>query len=284
MTLQMYYHLFYPRTDKLTGEMIPFKTYEQYFESDFISRNNMVKWLLENSNRDETKVWAFNALKQRAEKKGLKIAPCWLALKTLMVPSVEFFDIKWRGGYNEACKEAGLTPPFDYQFHPPMNINYLNPINIVVDTREQEPLEFLGDKLIRTKLHFGDYTAAGDNFDNVFIERKSLSDLLGTLSAGYDRFCRELERAREMEAYIVILCESCSNDFFHFPVVRGIHSKASVEFIHHRFREITVKFPNVQFLFVKGRDEAARCAKKILVLGRDIRQYDLQHSYHRGML
>ena len=39
-----YYVEYYQRKDKLTGELIPFKKYDQYFATDFINKRNMKKW------------------------------------------------------------------------------------------------------------------------------------------------------------------------------------------------------------------------------------------------
>jgi len=65
---------------------------------------------------------------------------------------------------------------------------------IVIDTREQQPWSFPPElaKTVRAKLSAGDYSLAGD--EHFSIERKSLDDLVGTLSTGWDRFQRELVR------------------------------------------------------------------------------------------
>lgn len=88
------------------------------------------------------------------------------------------------------------------------------PATIIIDTREQMPWHFKG--LTKTKvktikgvrhkishplivptksstLQSGDYSLEGLE-SNITIERKSLSDLFGTLLTGRDRFKRELER------------------------------------------------------------------------------------------
>lgn len=68
---------------------------------------------------------------------------------------------------------------------------------ICVDTREQAPYSFSahGAEVRTQKLDSGDYSLAG--FENdVAIERKELSDLLGCLTHNRDRFNRELVRLR----------------------------------------------------------------------------------------
>lgn len=284
VTVGDYYARFFPRFDLLTKEPIPFKTMEQYLSSSFVRRENMAMWLANNPNRKETLDWAVNALKRRKDEKSLAVAPCWVALKTLMIPSIEFFETSYPGGYAAVCKALGMKPRHDYQFSPPAHHDYSKRMNIVVDTREQTPLEFPDDTVVRTKLHFGDYTAGGEDFDQTYIERKSLADLLGTLSAGYERFKEELLRVAQMDSYMVILCENPFSHFYDFPSVRGVHSRATREFIHHRVRELLDEFEGIQFLFVRGRSEAVRCAKKILVLGSNAKQYDLQFCYQSGLL
>ena len=83
---------------------------------------------------------------------------------------------------------------------------------IIIDTREQRPLSFESlhirgvaklDTVVH-KLDVGDYSIQGLE-DKVFIERKSVQDLYGTLFQGRERFERELERAREHKyKYLVI--------------------------------------------------------------------------------
>lgn len=84
------------------------------------------------------------------------------------------------------------------------------PFRILVDTREQHPWTFtnleadrkqgggvLYVKRRRTALHTGDYSIDGYQ-GGVTIERKSLEDLVQTLSSGRERFEREHNRMAEM--------------------------------------------------------------------------------------
>lgn len=90
----------------------------------------------------------------------------------------------------------------------------------MIDTREQTPFTFDGiraDKkdggeiltipVIRATLRQGDYSLLGHEL-RIAVERKSLSDLFGTLGQGRDRFVRELERLAEMpHAHVVVEAE-----------------------------------------------------------------------------
>ncbi|MGR3221034.1 MAG: ERCC4 domain-containing protein [Candidatus Anammoxibacter sp.] len=70
-------------------------------------------------------------------------------------------------------------------------------ITILIDSREQMPLEFKEAKTEVVTLDTGDYSLR--NFENeICIERKSLSDLLDSLGVSRERFMRETQR---MKAY-----------------------------------------------------------------------------------
>jgi len=90
------------------------------------------------------------------------------------------------------------------------------PLRIVVDTREQRPYNFNEHvvEVFKQKLNTGDYSLVGYE-DRVALERKSIDDLIGCLITGRDRFKRELERARELDHFAVIV--ECSME----DVVQG---------------------------------------------------------------
>jgi ERCC4-type nuclease len=66
---------------------------------------------------------------------------------------------------------------------------------LVVDTREQTPLTFCHLPAIAGTLGSGDYSIRGWE-ERFAIERKSLSDLAGSLTRERDRFGRECHRLR----------------------------------------------------------------------------------------
>ncbi len=78
---------------------------------------------------------------------------------------------------------------------------------IICDTREQDPLVFSDAVIVESRaLHVGDYSIAGLETD-VVIERKSLSDLLGSITSGRERFEKELRQLRGYR-FAAILIES----------------------------------------------------------------------------
>lgn len=80
------------------------------------------------------------------------------------------------------------------------------PLAIVVDTREQAPYGFdrFPVEIVRAGLTTGDYSLAAHE-SRAAIERKSLDDLIGCLTVGRDRFERELDRARSLECFAVVV-------------------------------------------------------------------------------
>lgn len=78
---------------------------------------------------------------------------------------------------------------------------------VFIDTREQRPLRFpdaLGVDCGSAKLDAGDYSVRG--FSHLFIaERKSLSDLVQTLSHGRERFESELDLLQQYKWPIILI-------------------------------------------------------------------------------
>lgn len=84
------------------------------------------------------------------------------------------------------------------------------PFPVIADSREQLPYSFDGAPVYEGtsvtvgKLESGDYSVRG--FESLAaVERKSLPDLVQCLGRERDRFARELERARGMESFAVVI-------------------------------------------------------------------------------
>lgn len=74
---------------------------------------------------------------------------------------------------------------------------------VVIDTREQTPLEF-ELPTVRGTLDTGDYSVLGLEH-LIAVERKSLSDFLGCVGHGRDRFKRELQRMRAYRFRLLVI-------------------------------------------------------------------------------
>lgn len=82
-------------------------------------------------------------------------------------------------------------------------------VKIVVDSREQRPFTFLGERYAGVTveagtLAVGDYSLAGLT-DKVAVERKELADLVACLGRERERFERELQRGAALDAFAVVV-------------------------------------------------------------------------------
>ena len=66
---------------------------------------------------------------------------------------------------------------------------------IIQDSREQCPLRFANLPVEVAGLTTGDYSVKGLEHDFI-VERKSIPDLIGSVTSGRDRFMRELQRIK----------------------------------------------------------------------------------------
>lgn len=83
----------------------------------------------------------------------------------------------------------------------------MNPV-ILIDTREQLPLELTAYPVEVQGLPVGDYGIRGfsDWINPQFtVERKSLDDLVGSLTSGRDRFMKECEKMRQFRFRAILI-------------------------------------------------------------------------------
>lgn len=91
-----------------------------------------------------------------------------------------------------------------------MTTQQIEPFRIVCDTREQHPLLFRKSRVITgtiiKKLNVGDYSIEG--YENkISIERKSAQDLFQSLGRGHKRFGKEIEKAKGLDYFAVVVEE-----------------------------------------------------------------------------
>lgn len=112
-----------------------------------------------------------------------------------------------------------------------------NKLTIVIDSREQRPLDFYGRKdvdVVRRGLKTGDYALDGYE-DKIAFERKSAQDLIGTLISGHERFAREIQRSKDFDEFYLLVEESpkqvCDKIQDHTTRdVKGIHAVSRTMF------------------------------------------------------
>jgi len=270
--------MFETKYDMLTGEPIKFKSKEQYKGSFYSNRKNLIKHFAQITEEEIIEI-TKQILQSKIESKNIKYAPSTIECKSFTVPFpspafIQSFNID----YNEICKSCGLIPK--YQYSDLLKKKCSLPECIVVDTREQEILP-LRNQFKILKLSFGDYAISTDLNNTLSVEKKTGGDLVSTLSRGFERFCRELDRANEVNSNIlIVVSEKLSNmlSFNYLPQFRWIR-RAQPSFIFSRLRSILQAYPNTQIVFGQNKQEAAQITEFALAYSKDLFKYDIQYLY-----
>ncbi len=128
---------------------------------------------------------------------------------------------------------------------------------ILQDTREQEPLEFSHpyiEQVKRMALPCGDYAVQYKDgyIPSVIFERKSIGDLFSTMTHGYTRFKREIEKAKEFDITLILAIEGTFS-----KVASGYdHSEYSGDSMIRKLMTMFVKY-NLYPVFCRDRVEMA---------------------------
>lgn len=286
MYMADYYVKHYPRKSMLTGELLPFKDKKSYFNTDFANYGELKKWCKQ-APKGELKQYALKVLKQRVQEKELARGPCHLELLVNRLPELDVY-IDCFGSYTAACDEAGVKPLFFKRMPKDFFDCDVSGMSIFVDTREQKPLNFQNSSPMA--LDAGDYTAAADFYDRTYVDRKSPSDFISTLSlSNLDRFKRELERICELDSYLFIVTE-CSLGYLE-KYIRAAKSKkfgpskTNLKFIYHNMRELSHQFEDrCQFIFTGSRENSEALIPRILFFGSILWNVDLQYYLEKNEL
>lgn len=79
-------------------------------------------------------------------------------------------------------------------------------VRVICDNREQQPWNLDPLQVESGTLQSGDYSLAGDGLrDLIRIERKSMSDLVGVVGGGRERFEREIERLQAFPTAVLVV-------------------------------------------------------------------------------
>lgn len=243
----------------------------------FYSKAHFVEWLKKAPEQDIQNYIKAWLLERQAEKR-LVYGLNQVELRSLHMPGINYLN-KLFGSYYEVCKELKFINKYE-QFSGWNNKIQLNKRRkIFIDSREKTLLEFKNVSTEIKALKYGDYAFSDSTWSGkVVIERKSLTDFVGTLSGGLTRFKKELQRARDDKAYLIILVEANLGDALDYKTKRLLHYKVRVppEYIFHNVRELIQQFDNIQFLFVDSHFEAQDMVENIFSFGEDIKKFDLQ--------
>lgn len=141
---------------------------------------------------------------------------------------------------------------------------------ILMDTREQAPLDFSAYPLVtevrRVALPVGDYMVEfiDGTRPPVVFERKSLSDLFGTMAGGYPRFKKELLQAKELSLQLVLGVEAHLSKVYQGCPPSQMSGQSCVQ----KLFTLWLKY-DLYPVFAKGRDElTAYMVETFSALGR----------------
>lgn len=274
-----YYKEYYPRYSIVSNQPIIYKNYEQYFSQELVDKNELKAWIKKDP--EKAKEWSINWLKERREEKGLTYAPSQVELRTLLCPSMPYYNSI--GGYYKITKSLGYDDR--YNDDPLIFTPLPKEVTIIQDSREQNPIKLAIQTKVE-KIDEGDYALSKPHDLGIYIERKNLNDYCGTMSKGNARFRKELERATKKGHYIVMLVEASITDaqsLEYLPHTK--HVKASSAYISKQLRDLLVDFPfSFQAVFINGRIETTQKLIKIFELGEQVKITDLQNAYEQGKL
>mgnify|MGYP002633682432 CR=1 FL=1 len=290
LTIQDYYTKYYPRKNKLTGDLLSFKwspnaptaaVKAAYFNIDFNTRDEMVEWCNTHSNKEDIKEYILKQLRIRIKDKKLKYGPNHLEIEISKLPPIDIYKDIF-GGYGQACKELGLEPLYNKGINKNLfeKNSKVEEIEIHIDTREQKPLSFKNSK--DNKLDFGDYTIGGDNYTYTYVDRKSESDFKATLGkTHFKRFREEIKRAKKFNSYIYIVTEKSleqivkNNEYLKSQDLAG---GINMSFILHNMRVLAHEFKdNCQFVFSGSRQKSELLIPNLLYYGKLLWNVDIQY-------
>lgn len=125
---------------------------------------------------------------------------------------------------------------------------------IIIDTREQKPIEFKDS--ITIALSEGDYTTL-DLYHKAHIERKSPTDLYGSLIQGHCRFRNELQRALDRHIVLAIFVECPKEQFISKRFPGGYRLKCSPMVLRKIIDTVSFKY-DVEFVWCNDRADMKR--------------------------
>lgn len=268
-----YYHSYHPRHDLYDGKFIEYKDYNQYFNSYFNSSKNRLNWY-QTALKEDIYDFLYKNLKYSKELKELKCAQTEIMWQSIKGPDIiEYETFLGKGSYQKINKELGL--PMVKRLYP-QKIDEAQNLEIVIDTREQLPLEFT--KFRVQKLIFGDYWT---DDSEIFVERKSIEDFCGTMSSGQVRFSKELDRAKDLGMYLVIMVEETIEKALIYKNYKNPCIGNHGAFALHAMRDILRTYDNCQFVFTGSRENSQDFILFLLSQkSMDFREVDLQFYFN----
>jgi hypothetical protein len=277
MFLHDYYVKHFRRKDLLTGDLLPFKNKEQYFSSYFLNTDNQKKFFIHQHKEDLGVQMVLLDMLTPKIKDG--VSPSELMLTSYGLPSIHVFKYFF-DSYTHASESVSGKPFLNSRL--PKDFTQKVNAKIFIDTREQQPLSFPQSESL--KLDLGDYGIENQFFDYTFVDRKSEGDFKSTLSQdNYERFRRELQRARDQDCFIFVVVES------DLEQIEKNNSKskhqANLSYIYHNMRALQLEFKDCcQFVMTSNRENSVKLIPRLLKHGRKLWNVDLQYYINEGLL
>lgn len=272
MTLADYYCEFYPRKDLLTRQALQFKNKDEYFATDFATRNNMLEWF-SLADEESGRQVAMSMLLSRVESKKLTVAPNEVELFFANLPPIKEYKRLFRS-FTKACELAKVQPMFSGKLPKEWSDDFSGR-KIAIDTREQKRLQFANCESL--KLDIGDYSTLGSEYTNTFVDRKSFDDWCGTLVGdNLERFWREINRAKTQNCFLWVVIE-CQMEGVYSLAKKSYH-KPNISFITHNMRLLQHEFKDCcQFVFSGSRENSQLIIPKLLCMGQKLWNVDIQY-------
>lgn len=98
-------------------------------------------------------------------------------------------------------------------------------MKIKIDTREQKPYQFENSEI--GTIPIGDYSIVGLE-NHIAIERKSLNDLISSLTVGRERFEKELFKGQALD-YFALVVEASAADIIKHKYRSRMEPKAAIQ-------------------------------------------------------
>ena len=277
MLLGDYYVKHFQRKNKLTGELLPFKTYEEYFEKDFSQPHQLKQWC-DTAPFGIVKNYIIEILNRRIKTKNLKSGLSSIELWTVGLPDIDVYK-KYFGSYTDACKHCLVEPMFNSKLPKEFWDDYSN-INILIDTREQQPLKFKKSSIL--KLDIGDYAVAGSHYNYTHVDRKSFGDFCATVTHSYNRFAKELDRCRSLGCYLFVVVEAPLHSMDEYN--KQSYKKFNLKYVFHNMRDLQREYSDCcQFVFSGSRNDSVEIIPKLLVLGKSLWKTDIQYFWSKKL-
>jgi hypothetical protein len=274
---ETYYQTFYPKTDLYDNSAIQFKNKDQYFSSFFNSDENRKAFYKSYSNLKLKKQTAIKEISDNLKFRNCEFLPSQSFFELAPLPDIRVIKDLFNS-CSQFCQNASLDPLFTKKLPKTFFSDSLDldSMKIFIDSREQNPFDYKNSMV--NKLDFGDYTAAGDFYSKVFIERKALGDFASSLSSGYQRFKKELDRAKQFNSYIVMVVEGSLSDVENHVNSLKKGKRPNLSYAFHNARNLLIEYAtNFQIVFCNGRDRASELAQRILFFGKEATECDLQY-------